>query len=443
MNEAGLQSAGDPLEIFCRYRQRRQALFSMLDEHAYYSRPIPLRNPIVFYQGHIAAFAYNALVRQASHGPALDPQLENLFARGIDPPEGQSTSRARGNEDDIWPSRRAVEHFCQQADDAVATALQGLPPGPSPQREAAWRLLEHEAMHHETLMYLWQQIPIADKQAPSDYHAHTAGNPPSPSMVHIPAGEVQLGIAPSQRVFAWDNELPEHRQTVPAFSIHRHKVSNHDYRRFVECGGYEDPRWWSREEHHWLESKQIRHPLLWLKREGQWWWRGMFAEFPLPEAWPVWVSHTEASAYARWQGMRLPTEAEYQRATFTEPDGSIRDYPWGHAYPNTHHGVFDFTSWDPQPLATHPDGCSAWGLHDVVGNGWEWTCTPFAPFPGFQAMSSYPEYSADFFDGEHIVLKGASPVTPKELLRPSFRNWFRPRYPYVFAGFRCATGAMS
>jgi formylglycine-generating enzyme required for sulfatase activity len=101
--------------------------------------------------------------------------------------------------------------------------------------------------------------------------------------------------------------------------------------------------------------------------------------------------------------------------------------------------VFDLASWDPEPAGSHPDGASAWGVEDLVGNGWEWTSSLFAPFPGFRALASYPEYSADFFDGEHVVLKGASPATAHELLRPTFRNWFRTHYPYVYATFRCAS----
>ena len=102
-----------------------------------------------------------------------------------------------------------------------------------------------------------------------------------------------------------------------------------------------------------------------------------------------------------------------------------------------HFDVFDFSSWDPRPAGQHPAGRSAWGVDDLVGNGWEWTSTIFGPFPGFTPMASYPEYSADFFDGEHMVMKGASPATARELLRPTFRNWFRTRYPYVYATFRC------
>ena len=174
----------------------------------------------------------------------------------------------------------------------------------------------------------------------------------------------------------------------------------------------------------------------------------------------MYVSHAEAAAYARWRDARLPTEAEYQRAAFGSPDGE-RQYPWGSDRPRRQastHGVFDFVPSsfgelaelatgrasgggfdDPEPVGSHPAGRSAWGVDDLVGNGWEWTSTTFAPFPGFRAMASYPEYSADFFDGEHMVMKGASPVTAADLLRPTFRNWFRPRYPYVYATFRCVT----
>ena len=116
-------------------------------------------------------------------------------------------------------------------------------------------------------------------------------------------------------------------------------------------------------------------------------------------------------------------------------------YPWGDDEPTADRGAFDFSGWDPHPAGSHPAGRSAWGIDDLVGNGWEWTNTVFAPFTGFKPMPSYPEYSADFFDGEHFVMKGASPVTARELLRPTFRNWFRARYPYVYATFRCARDA--
>jgi formylglycine-generating enzyme required for sulfatase activity len=164
----------------------------------------------------------------------------------------------------------------------------------------------------------------------------------------------------------------------------------------------------------------------------------MFENIPLPAAWPVYVSGEEAAAFARWRGRRLPTEAEYHRAAFGTPGHQERAFPWGDASPDSTRGNFDFSSWEPVPAGARPLGASAWGVHDLAGNGWEWTSTVFAPLPGFEPMASYPEYSADFFDGQHFVLKGASPATARELVRRSFRNWFRPNYPYVYAKFRTA-----
>ena len=139
-------------------------------------------------------------------------------------------------------------------------------------------------------------------------------------------------------------------------------------------------------------------------------------------------------------GCVLPSEAEFQRAAYGTSSSTERPFPWGDEEPGPDHGVFDFAAWDPHPAGLHPAGRSAWGVDDLVGNGWEWTSSVFEPFPGFVPIPSYPEYSADFFDGEHFVMKGASPSTARELLRPTFRNWFRARYPYVYATFRCVKG---
>jgi gamma-glutamyl hercynylcysteine S-oxide synthase len=149
------------------------------------------------------------------------------------------------------------------------------------------------------------------------------------------------------------------------------------------------------------------------------------------------VSNEQAQAYARWAGMRLPSEAEYHRAAFGTPSGDERPFPWGDERPAPQYGNFGFERFDPEPVDAHPAGVSAWGVADLVGNGWEWTSTPFAPLPGFEPMASYPQYSADFFDGKHYVMKGASPVTASALIRRSFRNWFFGDYPYMYAKFRC------
>jgi formylglycine-generating enzyme required for sulfatase activity len=204
----------------------------------------------------------------------------------------------------------------------------------------------------------------------------------------------------------------------------------------VDAGGYEDRELWDEEGWSWRSANAVRHPLFWELHRGVWMWRGMWDLLPLPMAWPVYVSHAEASAFARWKGRRLPTEAEFHRAAYGSPEGVEREQPWGEAPPDATRGHFDFAGADPVPVGSFPHGASAWGVRDLVGNGWEWTSTVFAPFPGFEPMASYPQYSADFFDNKHYVMKGASPATPKELIRRSFRNWFRATYPYVYAKFR-------
>ncbi|MBC8119958.1 MAG: SUMF1/EgtB/PvdO family nonheme iron enzyme, partial [Burkholderiaceae bacterium] len=154
---------------------------------------------------------------------------------------------------------------------------------------------------------------------------------------------------------------------------------------------------------------------------------------PLPLDAPVYATHQQSNAYAQWADAQLPTEAQWHRAAYRDQTDL---YPWGYAAPTGAHGNFDFVDWDPVAVTIHPAGDSAYGVSQLIGNGWEWTSTPFAGFDGFEARSYYPGYSANFFDAEHYVLKGGSPVTSRRLLRRSFRNWFRADYPYVYSTIR-------
>jgi formylglycine-generating enzyme required for sulfatase activity len=236
--------------------------------------------------------------------------------------------------------------------------------------------------------------------------------------------------------FGWDNEFEDHAVEVPAFTISAFPVTNAQFLEFVESGAYNDRAFWAEDDWKWKEKEGLRHPHFWARRNGGFVWRAMFEEVPLPLAWPVYVSHAEAAAYARWKGKKLPSEAQWHRAAYGTPEGAERDYPWGHQPPAPERGNFDCARWDPTPVDAHPAGASAFGVHDLLGNGWEWTSTVFAPLPGFQPFPFYPGYSADFFDGKHYVMKGGSAATAAPLLRRSFRNWFQPHYPYVYATFR-------
>jgi len=418
-----------------RNRARSRALFDLLSENAYYRQPIALRHPIVFYEGHLPAFSFNTLVKRGLGRPSIDARLEALFARGIDPDEAAEGHQA------VWPDRAVVEQFAAEADrqvvDAIAHADLEQPRHPLLDRaEAVFAILEHEAMHQETLLYMWHRLPLDQKHSPPGYRPRVSGSPPSHEWVEVPGGCAALGVERSAIRFGWDNEFASASAAVEPFAIERHDVTNERFLEFVESGGYRQERWWTPEDWRWVQTERVSHPLFWEREDGVWLWRAMFDRVPLPLSWPVYVSHAEASAFARWRGARLPTEAEFQRAAYGSPEGERR-FPWGDAEPTPSEGVFDFTSWDPEPAGSHPAGSSAWGVEDLAGNGWEWTATTFAPFSGFRAMASYPEYSSDFFDGQHFVMKGASPATARQLIRPTFRNWFRARYPYVYTTFRC------
>ena len=426
-----------------RNRERSSALFDLLiDEGAYYSHPIPLRHPVVFYEGHVPAFSFNTLVKIALGAASVDPELEALFARGIDPPTEQSPAPDPEPNRERWPSRAVVQQFARAADARVIDALThgdiDRPGHPLLDRaEAVFVILEHEAMHQETLHYMLHRLPWDQKRRPPGYRPRIEGAAPRSTWIEIAPGRATLGVDRRSARFAWDNECPHFSEHVGAFAMERHNVTNAAFMEFIDAGGYRERRFWHPDDWNWVQREGIRHPLFWERDAGGWSWRGMFEPIALPPAWPVYVSHAEAQAYARWRGARLATEAEFQRAAYGTPEGDERPFPWGDAPPDARHGVLDFTSWDPAPAGSHPEGRSAWGVEDLVGNGWEWTSTPFGPFPGFRAMAAYPEYSADFFDGDHFVMKGGSPATARELLRPTFRNWFRARYPYAYATFRC------
>jgi formylglycine-generating enzyme required for sulfatase activity len=364
-------------------RQRTDRLFDLLKPDALHSRPIPERHRLIFYLGHLEAFDWN------------------LF--GIDPPVGKVPE----DQPSDWPRANEILAYNQRVRARIDQVLEQVP------EQIAHVAIEHRLMHAETLAYLLHNLPYDKKIAVANVARHSARQSAS-DMITIPAGRTTLGQKAGE--FGWDNEFNEHQVDVPAFAIGKYKVTNGDYLELVKSGA--------------------PSPHFWKQRNGEWYYCGMFGEIPLPMNAPVYVTHTEASAYARWVGKSLPTEAQFHRAAYETPQGAGRPYPWGSTMPDATRGNFDFHQWDPADVDKNPSGDSAFGVSQLVGNGWEWTSTQFGPFPGFEPFPFYPGYSKNFFDEEHYVLKGASPRTDSCFLRRSFRNWFRPNYPYVYASFR-------
>jgi gamma-glutamyl hercynylcysteine S-oxide synthase len=446
-------------------RRRTDELFGIVRPEAIYDRPIPERHRVIFYLGHVEAFDWNLLAGELGL-KSFQLAFDRLFAFGIDPVDGGLPSDQPAD----WPKRGDIEEYNRRVRAALDRAIENALSGdgaegtqPSGKRAKLTEMLhvaiEHRLMHAETLAYMLHRLPIERKipgtiiSAAGDKPGNNSGDDSGRAgkttggMAAIPAGRATLGLRRGAS-FGWDNEFEEHVVDVKGFSIGTHNVTNAEFLRFIEARGYENRALWSAEAWAWKEKEKIQHPAFWrragLKREGRrresdtWVYRGMFGEVPLPAEWPVYVSHAEATAYAKWLGRVLPSEEQFHRAAYGSPDGtSERAYPWGEELPGARHGNFDSQRWEPAPVGSYPAGASAFGVHDLLGNGWEWTRTPFAPLAGFEAKAFYPGYSADFFDGKHFVMKGGSPRTAASMLRRSFRNWFQPRYPYVYATFRC------
>jgi len=422
-------------------RTNTDSLFDLVKPDSLYERPIPERHRIVFYVGHLEAFDWNLLRERVLQGKAFHPEFDQLFAFGIDPVGGGLPS----DQPQDWPRLEQVREYVARVRQSVDAGLAGLSvsdenledKGPATSVAALLNVaIEHRLMHAETLAYMLHQLPPDRKnRLPRELELVTP--PVANEMVEIPAGPATLGLPREGDLFGWDNEFEAYVVNVPTFAVDRYKVTNRQYSAFVAAGGYEDSAYWSAENWAWRTAEDIRHPVFWQRDKERWNLRTMFDEIPLPPDWPVYVSHAEASAYARWAGKSLPREAQWHRAAYGTLDEQERPYPWGAQSPNPKRGNFDFCRWDPTPVNAFPAGQSAFGVHDLVGNGWEWTSTLFAPFNGFRPFSFYPGYSANFFDGKHYVMKGGSARTAGCMLRRSFRNWFQPHYQYVYAGFRC------
>jgi len=387
-------------------RTQTDALFHLVNAPVLYERPVAERHRLIFYLGHLEAFDWN-LIRQAlPEVRSFDPELDHLFAFGIDPPPG----RLPDDPPSAWPAIEQVERYNRRIRERLDRVLSQAP------EQMIHVALEHRLMHAETFSYLLHNLPAEKKIAPR-LSLPAARPAPAEKAIEIPAGLAVLGKRRSSG-FGWDNEFEENVLEVPGFSIDKFKVTNGQYLEFVAAGG-EAPHFWKRKGNDWLL-------------------RTMFAEIPLPPSWPVYANYEQASQYAAWAGKSLPSEAQFHRAAYGIPGrDDQRPYPWGEAVPHADRGNFASSGWDPVSVDATPLGDSAFGVSQLVGNGWEWTSTAFHPFPGFERFPFYPGYSADFFDGAHYVLKGGSPRTATPLLRRSFRNWFRPNYAYAYAGFRC------
>src|SRR4030095_3713781 len=237
-------------------------------------------------------------------------------------------------------------------------------------------------------------------------------------MAEIAGGLFWLGFredesgdkSPHSKEFAFDNEKPAHQVYLQDFAIDKALVSNGDYLEFIRDGGYDNFRWWFSEGWEAVNREHWRAPLYWELNDGEWMIRDFNGLHPVETMLDLPVSHVsyfEASAFAKWRGKRLPTEAEWEKtATYS---GLEQEFPWGNESPDiSKANLFENGHWSVAPIGAFPQGATVNGCHQMIGDVWEWTTSDYVPFPGFK--SEFDEYNDKWFVNQK-VLRGGSFAT--------------------------------
>ncbi|MEO0373897.1 MAG: SUMF1/EgtB/PvdO family nonheme iron enzyme [Cyanobacteria bacterium P01_A01_bin.17] len=412
-------------EIRQRYLQARAntlSLFENLDSTCFYRQAHPDFSPMGWHLGHIGFTEGLWLLEQGAGQKPLFPDYRQLFAAdGLPKAQRQQLPSFPEVCDYLGDIRRQVFEYLAHA----------------PLEEQGWLwlwLIQHESQHCETITWVFhlhqRQVsrqtyiaiqPTRPQQEPTMREKFSA--PVSlAETIRIEGGLFRCG---NDDIEALDNEKPEHLVSLETYWIDPTPVTCGDYAQFIDAGGYTERRWWADAGWAWLQDNPVTHPRYWNLA-------GM-------ENHPVCgVSWFEADAYARFVGKRLPTEAEWEKAASWHPELATRQvYPWGAEAPNHQRCNFGGRQGQTTPVTQYPQGQSAYGCYDMLGNVWEWTDTWFHPYEGYVSFP-YEGYSKAYFDNQHRVLKGGSWAVQAPVLRCAFRNWYYPATREHFAGFRCA-----
>ena len=395
----------------------------------------PIMSPLVWDLAHVGNYEELWLLRAVAGAEPIDAGLDDLYDAFRHPRPSRPAlpllgpAEARRYIADV--RGRALDVLDRVAFDDGRPLLAGA--------FVYGMVVQHEHQHDETMLATLALMegegyrPLAASPPP--------GSPPAEAEVLVPGGPFVLGT--DDEGWAYDNERPAHVVDIGAFWMDTVPVTNRSYLEFVTDGGYDDRRWWSDDGWGWRRSTpDSDRPLFWVPQGTSDWARrrfGLTEDLPLDEP----VQHVcwyEADAYARWAGRRLPSEAEWEKAASWATDGHKRRYPWGDdaAAPATANlGQRHFR---PAPVGAYPQGASPWGVHQMVGDVWEWTSSEFDAYPGFRSFP-YREYSEVFFGSGYKVLRGGSWATHPSAVRTTFRNWDHPVRRQIFSGFRCARDA--
>ena len=417
-------------------RRRLLDLLRPLPAEVLTAQHSPLMSPPVWDVAHVANYEEQWLLRALGAPAVRDAETDRLYDAFRNPRQTRAALPLLGPEEAFA--------YAEEVRGRVLATLEALPAEVAGDRAELVRggfvygmVAQHEQQHVETLVATLQLV-TSTELAPLPAAPSRASRGGMRREVRIPAGPFEMGSA---EAWAYDNERPRHAVDVGEFLLDRTPVSNGRFLEFLEDGGYRRPSLWQPAGWAFREQEGLEHPLFW-RRTVDGWERRRFGRWePLPPDEPVChVCWYEADAFARWDGRRLPTEAEWEKAAAATPGGGTRLYPWGDVPPEPRHANLWPAGGHPSAVGSFPEGASAFGVEQMMGDVWEWTASEFRPYPGFRPFP-YPEYSAVFFGPEYRVLRGGSWAVAPDAIRNSFRNWDYPIRRQIFAGFRCARDA--
>jgi len=420
-------------EALTRARARSVALTDAVDDEDLVRQHSQLMSPLVWDLAHIGVQEELWLVRDVGGREPLRPDIDDIY---------DAFQHARADRPELpllgpAEARAYVKQVREKAFDVLEHApMEGR--RLTEQAFAFGMITQHEQQHDETMLathQLRKGDPVLHAPEPPPARSGTL-----PAEVLVPGGAFTMGT--SAEPWALDNERPAHELAVEAFWLDTTPVTCGAYAEFLDSGGYDDEQWWSPPGWAYRTENGITAPRFW-KREQDGWWRTRFGVYERVTADEpvVHVSYYEAEAYAAWAGRRLPTEAEWEKAARFDPaTGRSRRFPWGDEEPSAEHANLGQRHLRPAPAGAYPAGASPTGVHQLIGDVWEWTSTDLHGYPGF-APFPYREYSEVFFGPEYKVLRGGSFGTDSAAIRGTFRNWDYPIRRQIFAGFRTARDA--
>jgi len=423
---------GSLLAQFGDTRNRTLNLVKTLERDDFVVQTAPYTSPPKWHLGHVS-WMYEVVMSKIDRGyefysEELSGYLNsyyNQFGRPHDKDKRGVVSRP--TLDQIFryfeeTSRRVADFFAQGAVDRRGRDLLAMG-------------IHHECQHQELLVYDLQHL-LADRYRPAERNLPEEAPKAENRMIPVRGGIYEAGY--SGQGFCYDVELPEHKVYLDSYRIGKFPVTNGEFLKFVDAGGYDDYRYWLADG--WKRAKQDgwEAPMYWIRKDGQWHTRDFCGMRRINPAEPVvHVSYYEADAYCKWAGKRLPTEAEWEKAASWNEEGRIKTaYPWGDAGPaGDRCNLLESYLWRAAEAGSYPEGKSHYGCHQMVGDVWEWTSSEFVGYPGFK--SGFDEYNDKWFTGQK-VLRGGSFATPAISIRNSYRNFFRLDERWMLAGFRCA-----